>query len=789
MLLELFKHFKGNTIAIFVLGRQVQPIYFNHRMTAFYSGLLCLVLYAPYIHAVQLTGKSNHYEILRFDFILSDITNCIWRYKALNIFHSTRRTFLCMSDRISRCVVSEAADYVRDGLLFPDSRPTYCGVIASSGRIDRMTGVFIKIKTYLNHVLHIEVNRFNFEWRRTGCIVHNMVVIDSADNNRILFCGKRLPWTMITSGHEAEVHITTYAYRNYQLSSFYSSYMPQWFDTFATNHRLYVKSSASSNLNLLHVFQRFEINVMNYFLLADSWQVVEISVMWKMSGRSNTRLVIHDGPGHLSGILVKHTGNSENNTSIVRTTAFSAFIQITYSWIENKSIEITTATVSGRGYFPDCNLNGNSATASSNGDKNIVCFFKFHTPTESIGQGIYTAYTAIYIDKFTFNGPQALVDDSPHNCHYGGMYISHLIDISHRMVPFCENKHKIYVSGRYIEMAVLIVWYAKYTSGSFDAKFTATRCFVTYLTLTHYPNYAKDRSFIYDEPPGCQMFVCASKEEQDQDNCKMIFTTKSGVFGNSLIKTTLSRTPFNCIPEYSKSISQQTIIYLKAVVSENWPLGKPKTVNIYDQIGKFGEMKKIFLYLYNATAIFNDVCEGPEQMQILLTLTISVCQKTYYGKYFVRLPGYINAASASCYSYPYVIKHYLENATHLLYKEGIHEHKGGILRVEYAEDCPLKCRNYTFVLLIVKRSQNRIEEYRLDVGNTLFLGLSHNGFRLTVQPPILKCRCSITVLMEHPKQKIIKRKEKPQFWTSPAGDLYTKRYVPIFVLLCLLTAE
>ena len=191
------------------------------------------------------------------------------------------------------------------------------------------------------------------------------------------------------------------------------------------------------------------------------------------------------------------------------------------------------------GFFPDCNFNGNTAAVSSNRDKNTVFFFKFDTLTEYIGQGIYTAYTAIYIDTFTFNGPQKLVDDSPHNCHYGGMYISRLIDISHKMVPFCENKYKLYVSGRYVEMAVLIAWYAKYTSGSFDAQFTATSCFVTYLELTHYPNYTKDSSFVYDEPPGCQTFVCASKEEQDQDNCKIIFTTKIMSFGQFVNKGNL----------------------------------------------------------------------------------------------------------------------------------------------------------------------------------------------------------------------------------------------------------
>ena len=749
-------------------------------MIAFTCGVFCLTLWVTYSNAVLLTGKNNQKEALRFDFIVSDITDCISRYNAKNIVYITRHSFLCVLNVISQCVVHEASDYFkeRDKLTISGwPRPTYCGIIASSGRSNLVTSVAIRIKTYLNHLLQIEVNRFHFEWRLTGCIGHNIVIIDYVDNIPRLFCGSRLPWTLITAGHEAEIHISVSAYRTYEISSFYSSYKPQWFDSFAENHRLYVESSILSVLNKFNIFQRLELGVVNYSLLANFWQVMKICVSWNISGKSDTRLVVHDGPGYLSGVLVNYTDKSVNGKYHFATTAFSAFIQITNPWNENNNIKLTTTAVSRDMSSSPCpHIQGDSLTISSNHVKNTVCLFTFQTMAGDVGKGGYTAYMGIYVKLFTLNGPHIIVDDNPHNCHYGGMYISHLIDITNKMVPICDNKYKLSIMGRYFRMVVLIVWYAKYTSGSLYAKILVSRCLTTYLALSSYPNYTTKRSFIYDDYPGCQKFICAPKEEQHQDDCEIIFKTKSGSLGTSLIKATPSQAPYSCIPEYSKLFSDPDV-RLKATINDIWPLGIPKTVNIglVDKIGEIGRSENIFLFLYNATTVFNDICDEVDNMQIMLTFTISVCKKTSVGKIFRRLAGFINAASSDCYDRRFFIKHYLKNATYLLYKESTKGHKGGSLSINHTKNCPMKCRNYSFLLLILKRHQNRIVEYKLDVGNTVFIGLSHNGFRLTIQPPLLQCRCDITVLMELPRYEIIKQDDRPSvFRTSPLGDIYAK---------------
>ena len=294
-------------------------------MAYFPSALFYITYCVTCISGGLQTGKPNHNEALRFNYILSDIADCVWRDQTTNLFKRKLLTFLCMSNRISQCVKSETVDYVREGdtSLLAEPRTPYCGIIASTGRVNRGKNVIINIRTHLNHLLNINFNKFNFEWRRTGCVVHNMAFIDSTDNIRKVFCGKRLPWIMVTGGHEAEVHITVSPYRIYQLSTFYSSYKPHWFDSFAVHHRLYVKSDVVSHINFLHVFKGLEFDVINYYLLSDPWQVLVLGVSWNVSAGSDSRLVIHDGPGHLSGILVKYTDKSANKKSHVQTTAFS----------------------------------------------------------------------------------------------------------------------------------------------------------------------------------------------------------------------------------------------------------------------------------------------------------------------------------------------------------------------------------------------------------------------------------------------------------------------------------
>ena len=61
------------------------------------------------------------------------------------------------------------------------------------------------------------------------------------------------------------------------------------------------------------------------------------------------------------------------------------------------------------------------------------------------------------INKFTFDSPHIIVDDAPHDCQYGGMYIANLIDQSDKMIPICESRQNFVIDRRLIKFTVLIV--------------------------------------------------------------------------------------------------------------------------------------------------------------------------------------------------------------------------------------------------------------------------------------------------------------------------------------------
>ena len=732
------------------------------------SRVYSLLLLITCCNAVTLSGKTklNHQE--RLQLILYDITSCISRYHTIYTHRSIQRILFCMMSKISHCVQHEAPDYIkRDHLIL-------CGIFSKHGRKHQEPLTTIALITYNDYVLNFDVNKFDFEWHRSGCTVHNMIVFDSADNKSSLYCGKRLPWTMTAVGHKASIHITTSPYRHYHITSFYSSYKPLWLSKFLLSHRVYNMWSAFLHLSLFPVSHRFKIDVVSFYLIVDPWLIIIIDVSWNVSASNNTSITIHDGPGQLSSTLAKYTAKTSSTNFQVKTTTFSAFIQIKNPPNVKNNIQVKTASLSGA--LRRCRLTGSSFTLSSSHMKNVVCFFEFRSRnygSETLDNGKFTYYAVFYIETFTLNGPHILVDDSPHNCQYGGMYVSHLIDVSYRMVPMCDNKYRHFISSRHIDMGVLIVWYAGYTSGAVRAGFTTTYCFITYLELNDYPHYLKNRSVSVNESITCQRFVCAPREKIDQNNCKIAFTTET--IGTAYMRIGLEPTPSNCIPEYSRPISEQ-IIQLKTTFNENWPLEKPITVNRYAGLDKSRQLRQVFLYLHNATAVFKDVCIGVGNKQMMLRLEVSSCQKTIQGKNFLFRAGYINAASAVCDTYKYVIKHYLENATHLVYKEGITENIGGSLSVSYVDNCPMDCRNYTFVLLILQRRHTRIDEYRAGVDDsTVFLGLSHNGFRLTVIPPDLQCRCDISVRMIPLPYKVLqKTKNPPVYWKTSLGNLYTR---------------
>ena len=68
---------------------------------------------------------------------------------------------------------------------------------------------------------------FSFEWRGAECRYHN-VVLKTLTGRNVLYCGVRLPWTMLGEDGTT-LQINLMEYRDYHLVVFYSNYRLKWF--------------------------------------------------------------------------------------------------------------------------------------------------------------------------------------------------------------------------------------------------------------------------------------------------------------------------------------------------------------------------------------------------------------------------------------------------------------------------------------------------------------------------------------------------------------------------------
>ena len=683
--------------------------------------------------------------------------------------------FLCMSRKISNCVMEEAVNFINNKTK---PRYTYCGVVALNGRHTSSMVHILTLKTHPDFIFNLEFNKFYFEWRRKKCQEHNTNVLDVTTKTNAVFCGKRMPWTMITANKESYIHITLSKYREYDVVLFYSTYRPQWLKEFSQRQMVHLNTSHVLHLSWLNIFRKVELHKSYMHVIVDPWMRIAIHVSWNPSAESNTTLVIHDGPGRLSPYIGIFSSNSKTGAFKITTGTFSAFIQLEHQL--NEKVNVKIEVVAGLQQFPLCAIDRNSFRISSNKQSNTVCVAKFKARGEAVRGGTETTTNArMKIVKFTYDGPHIIVDDAPHNCQYGGMYIANLIDQSDRMIPICESRQDFVINSRYNQFAVLVVFHRRYSYGDIYAAFFSGSCLTSYLELTNYPDYYFKESFTMDDSIECQVFVCAPQEIEGQKSCNIKLNTPSGAFGTVHLVTTMLDNIFSCVPEFYKS-NTENIFHLKTISSEAWPLGKPKLTDVTQSLPLSKYHESIFIYLHNASISFHSVCLENRQRQLMVLFQQSVCQQTVSGKFYISSVDFVQALSKYCFKHKYTIKHHIENASHIIYKEGTGIHAGGVLHTKYGEACPSKCKKYKFVLLVWRRSENSIYEYKADVGDRISTGTLHNGFRLTILPPPSQCACNIGVTMERLEYAITEKyldfkREKIAILKNGLQHLYSKR--------------
>ena len=135
-------------------------IHLREIMIRVWTILICLVgVNTLIINSSIITGETNHKQVLRWQFIMSDIRGCSLNGQAMNMLLKMHDMFLCMSHKTSHCRMKQVRRFVKDKY---EVGYTYCGAFSYTGRTNSQNIQVMYIQTYINYILNLEFNHFIF---------------------------------------------------------------------------------------------------------------------------------------------------------------------------------------------------------------------------------------------------------------------------------------------------------------------------------------------------------------------------------------------------------------------------------------------------------------------------------------------------------------------------------------------------------------------------------------------------------------------------------------------------
>ena len=382
--------------------------------------LACFTTDAVYLTTTPIKNKAAQLTPL-----VRNVQFCISRDNYLSPRDIYFTTFICISRDISHCLWNNRHPYDVDQLSLPN-RTMYCGIVASARSTWEALFKQIDIFVAPYNVIHIQFLTFNFEWVQYNCEEHGITVIDIGNKN--MFCGERLPWILLTTGHTAQLKIRTLWNKNYKFRISYSHYNPEWAMAI---YKIYTGIDDMQNLN----FMGKTDDAVGYdlYLLVEPHAKMQINMIYQYS--ENINIIFHDGPGVKSHILFKISESQHFNETSILTTAYVAMIR--FNKKTNFTIKIVQVWESAM-----CNTNftDDKINIKSTPQQRMRCSHYSQNANLKSPDSIRVeySYAGLHIYKFSFNGPLTLDGEKHFNCQYGGLFI--VENTGNKSQYICQNR-------------------------------------------------------------------------------------------------------------------------------------------------------------------------------------------------------------------------------------------------------------------------------------------------------------------------------------------------------------
>ena len=686
--------------------------------------------------------------------VLLDIAKCIVSVQHLSLLDNHRTQFICINEHLSRCLLRYLPAYLIEKTTSATAY-TFCAAFSIKGRklFSFKLQLFIDVRN--KHVTYMEVLKFNFDMhRRISCVDHGLMVFHERNTIEI-YCGRRVPWTMLISSQQPSLQLTITAYIPHELSVFYSSFKKSWIRLGRTIavHVFYIPYDQVPSV----VFDKSVIS-MQYYVMTNHHKYLLLHVT--TSGSMNGNVIVHDGPGTLSKRLLMLSNTTTSSNELIISSAYWAFIDI-FLGDDNRSVTMIDIKIESHFLKVTCSDNY-LFSETSNKFANTVCVEYFILNSSNM---------ALFVKNFTFSGPTMLADISAYQCQYGGLSVT--FDRDGREFEYCEDLPDFTIYSETNILYVSLVWYAGYSRGSFLGNYQTVLCRRIY--AERYPPYKVYQNNILtrvDTSYSCHVIICPPLQADTQRTCTIQLGPAS--VGTTRIQVHLDDTLEPCDPRFVNVNSLKRLKYkLKAKFTNTWPFGLINNTDIHEKLYDitptsfhdydFLQMANITLYI----VCFN---QSPRK-QTSVSVNISSCINGIYG---FRDTKVHHTLSDSCLNFKLCINSFnvQANEYHFIYKGNDEITTGHLVSVSNSETCPKQCGSVNYTVFVRSVDERSIIELTRQVGHVVFTGYYHLGFRVSIVLPEAACsasdrhKCDFALYIHKPRDTIgvYKYKEDTQIF-------------------------
>ena len=678
--------------------------------------------------------------------LLRDVYTCLGGSRHFTISHHITGVYYCIRTNLHvvKKPVPISESIFSGAPLFIQTPVIHCGSIWVKENPPDAFEKQVSIQVMKGHNIHFGILLFKFSLLRLSsrlrvdCVRHSMMIGTEAETE--MYCGLRIPWTILVSESKAVFRLIITKYIPYSLKVFYSGFHPNWVENVSQVRTRDYEESNSIEISRSLNTPGIHVSWYEFYMVVDPPDIIMLHVVWLE--KANISLQIHDGPGPLSKLLYKHNKQTLYAHEAMKSTSFSAFARISSAYRYDISVRIHMSISDNVWLYDVCGPRGRRSgfiTAKSRKDRNTACIYSF--------SNTISKHYIITLKSFTYNGPDMISSLSSNVCQYGALVIYFT---SEEEVVYCESISGLTLYSTTDTFTMVIAWFSGYSSGELILTSNFMDCNVLYgeLLSLEKRNNSDVTLRIGQEDRLCSILLCPPALSERETGCVVKLGPPS--LGTTKIWVGSGHTLTACEPRFpSKRSFKNIAIHMEASFQPKWPLGFPRSLTTRVKINR--GLTRIYKYLHNVTVYLNHMCDTAiSRGQMMVHVEISHCLMLKRGHINRFVISNVPRLSEQCVNTRFLFIAVAEDKVEagryhdFLYRDAGYLTVGHKVGVTYAE-CPVGCRLYNYSVFMRGENGSTVTQYTANVGKFIYTSDKHRGFRVSMLIPKKKCNCKLNI--------------------------------------------